>query len=327
MIMRKLGLLGMLAAFMLVAYSCNNNEVAPESGAIIELGVFDAPETETGNEGGRMNTTVLHPQDLLPTCGDLSLIRKVNIVVNGEAFVLEPKWFPALGKFQIQLPHTTPGTYTVSALAMLDADDEPLYMTPEAGSDFAPFVKKALPFDFEIKNGEKIVTQADLLCWCPADIPFFGQSIFEFEKCVAFKVWAFYNICGDFGHEEGQLSGGIYFPSTGYFSPIGFAHDHYYAYAKYCLDDWYDTVIVYLRAESANGVVQYREIPLPAWPLYYVKGKLIHFNDSCEPNVCRQPWVAGTVEALGIENFNADDYDPSELTEEEYNEIIAKMTN
>jgi hypothetical protein len=185
-------------ALFFVVSSCQENDPNVTTQTIIEFEVFDTPDQDARVA-----------QEFIPPCesGAVSYVF-LRIVAPDGTMVwegeVEPKFFPGIGRWQLQVPITTPGTYLLEEFMVMDENGTPIYAIPHIGSEFG-FVPLPLPFEFEIRPGEKIINYVAVYCFMYGEAPFFGIKIIDFFECWIFRVWFFVNFCDDFGHHFGRI--------------------------------------------------------------------------------------------------------------------------
>ncbi len=185
-------------ALFLVVSSCQDNDPDAVTQTIIEFEVLNSPD-----EGARVAQG-----DAIPPCNEteIHMVFLRIILPDGSEWEGEvtPKFFPAIGRWQLQIPHTTPGNYVIEEFLVMDEDGTVIYAIPQEDSEFG-FVSHTLPYEFEIRTGRKIINHLAVYCFWYGEAPLFGIKIIDFFECLVFRVWFFVNYCDESGHHLGKI--------------------------------------------------------------------------------------------------------------------------
>lgn len=113
----------------------------------------------------------------------------------------ENGWFTAYeDKLEIPVPSgQTTVQVTLNDFIIYDADDNPIWVAPRAGSEYAAFVNKATGEDFVItlRAGSKNYTDVEVLCYDERDVNRYGYQFFDIIPRELQTFCVFANYCPD----------------------------------------------------------------------------------------------------------------------------------
>ena len=139
--------LGFALVFM---YSCQDEEAAPEEQGGVEF-ILAGHRVDDVKMNG-LSSKAGDEKDA-EAC-DMALASYAVLELAGETYTIDMQaWGDG---YKTDLIELDPDTYQVTSFQLYDADDNPLYATPMADSEFGPFVSQSLPFDVTVENYRKI---------------------------------------------------------------------------------------------------------------------------------------------------------------------------
>ena len=188
---------------MIFMYSCDQDSdgIEQEQGGVEFL--FTGDRVSNGKSGDSKDG-----DQTFESC-DITLASYAVIEMGGVSYTIDLKeWGSSIKTELIELP---PGDYEVTSSQLYDADDNPLYATPNADSEFGPFVNTPLPFTVTVENFRKIEYDLEVLCVEDFTPPQFGFVFWDITIKEVKNLCIFANFCDpENGHEVATLEAFIY---------------------------------------------------------------------------------------------------------------------
>ena len=190
---------------ILFMYSCQDEE---DSVSQEQSGVEFLLAGHQVGDAKNLNVTAKNDDDNQVIC-DMSLASYAVLNLGGTDYNINLKaWGDS---FKTDLIELDPGTYQVSSFQLFDENDQPLYATPESGSEFGPFVSQAVPFDVTVAQYQKTEYDLEVLCVEDFTPPQFGFVFWDVSIKEVKNLCVFANFCEpDSGHEVATLEAFIY---------------------------------------------------------------------------------------------------------------------
>jgi len=96
------------------------------------------------------------------------------------------------------------GMYSLEYFAVLDAQNNVIYIAPRSDDDYGPaafqnFVKEALPISIDLRNGVKKYVDIEVLCYDERFADEYGYLFFDFDSLKAIYLCVFGNYCDESG--------------------------------------------------------------------------------------------------------------------------------
>jgi hypothetical protein len=194
--------LGFVLVFM---YSCQDEEAAPEEQGGVEF-ILAGHRVDDVKMNG-LSAKSGDEKDA-EAC-DMALAAYAVLELAGETYTIDMQaWGDG---YKTDLIELDPGSYQVTSFQLYDGDDNPLYATPMADSEFGPFVSQSLPFDVTVENYRKIEYDLEVLCIEEFTPPQFGFVFWNVDIKQTKNLCVFANFCEpDAGHEVASLEAFIY---------------------------------------------------------------------------------------------------------------------
>jgi hypothetical protein len=235
--------------------------------------------------------------------------------------------------YKTDLIELDPGTYQVTSFQLYDGDDNPLYATPAAGSEFGAFVSQPLPFEVTVENFRKIEYDIEVLCIEEFTPPQFGFVFWDITVKEVKNLCVFTNFCEpDSGHEVATLEAFIY-PNENATSEAdliwsGFADGDFDSEDEenelLCLKFPYDPSIPtedqsYFIQLYVNGVLFEGTMPLDRVDEINAEDGYLHLNENCDGDFD----VFSNTYNIAWEALRGDDNE----NDADFNDLIVKTTS
>ncbi len=96
------------------------------------------------------------------------------------------------------------GMYSLEYFAVLDSDENIVYLAPRENDDYGPaefqnFVQDALPISIDLRNGVKKYVDVEVLCYDERFADEYGYLFFDFDTLKAIYLCVFGNYCDENG--------------------------------------------------------------------------------------------------------------------------------
>ncbi|MFV8224425.1 hypothetical protein, partial [Christiangramia aquimixticola] len=88
---------------------------------------------------------------------------------------------------------------TLTDFVVLNDNQDPIWMAPKLGSDFAKFVSHPLSRKFNLRAGSKNYVNVDVLCFDDRVVNMYGYQFFDITQVPLYKFCVFANYCSDSG--------------------------------------------------------------------------------------------------------------------------------
>ena len=194
---------------MIFMYSCQEKDDVAREQSGIEF-IFDGDRVSNNTSGAKANSIGAKDGEFEEFEGcDMSLASSAVIEMGGETYEIDLKTWG--DSYKTDLIELAPGTYTVTSVQLYDEENNPLYATPLAESEFGPFVSQALPFDITVENYRKIEYDLEVLCVEYFTPPQFGFTFWDISIKEVKNLCVFANFCEpEAGHAVASLEAFIY---------------------------------------------------------------------------------------------------------------------